>query len=32
LQASAFYSGRRRMPRKARAFIDFLSERLLTDE
>ncbi len=32
LQASAFYSGRRRMPRKTRAFIDFLSERLLTDE
>lgn len=32
LQAAAFYSGRRRMPRKTKAFIDFLSERLLTDE
>lgn len=32
LQAAAFYVGRRRMPRKTKAFIDFLSERLLTDE
>lgn len=32
LQAAAFYSGRRRMPRKTKALIDFLSERLLTDE
>jgi DNA-binding transcriptional LysR family regulator len=32
LQAAAFYSGRRRMPRKTRALIDFLSQRLLTDD
>jgi len=32
LQAAAFYSGRRRMPRKTKALIDFLSQRLLTDE
>ncbi len=32
LQAAAFYSGRRRMPRKTKALIDFLSERLLTDK
>lgn len=32
LQAAAFYVGRRRMPRKTRAFVDFLSQRLLTDQ
>ncbi|HYD69003.1 LysR family transcriptional regulator [Azospirillum sp.] len=32
LQAAAFYAGRRRIPRKTKAFLDFLSDRLLTDE